>query len=63
MKQFILTALLSRTILSWSLTLTAIAGGHSSHKAIGETTTLIPEPGLATSPRKDGESANTNFPF
>ena len=63
MKQFILTALLSTTILSWSLTLPAITGGHSSYKAFGETTTLIPEPGLATSPLKDAESANTNFPF
>ena len=63
MKQFILTALLSTTILSSSLTFPAIAGGHSSQKAIGETTALIPEAGLTTSPLKDGESANTNFPF
>jgi len=39
------------------------AGGHSSQKAIGETTAVIPEAGLATSPLKDGESANTNFSF
>jgi hypothetical protein len=41
MKQFILTALLSTTILSSSLTLPAIAGGHSSQKAIGETTAPV----------------------
>ena len=63
MKQFILTALLSTTILSSSLTFPAIVGGHSSQKAIGETTALIPEAGLTTSPLKDGEGANTNFPF
>ena len=63
MKQLILTTLLSTTILSSSLTLPAIAGGHSSQKAIGETTAVIPEAGLATSPLKDGESANTNFSF
>ena len=38
MKKFILTALLSTTILSSSLTFPAIAGGHSQQKAIGETT-------------------------
>lgn len=42
--------------------LTAFAGGHGS-KTIGQTTALIPEAGLAAGELKDGESANTNFPF
>ena len=42
--------------------LTAFAGGHGS-KTIGQTTALIAEAGLATGELKDGESANTNFPF
>ena len=63
MEQFILIALLSTTNLSSSLTHPAIAGGHSSQKAIGEASALILEAGLATSPLKDGEGANTNFPF
>lgn len=40
----------------------ATAGGHGS-KTIGQTTALIAEAGLATTELKDGESANTNFPF
>lgn len=41
---------------------TAYAGGHSP-KTIGQTTALIAEAGLATTELKDGQSANTNFPF
>ena len=63
MKSLKLALLLSTTLLSSSVTFTAIAGNHGSHKAIGETTALIPEAGLAITPLKDGESANTNFPF
>ena len=40
----------------------AYAGGHGQ-KTIGQTTALIAEAGLATTELKDGESANTNFPF
>ena len=63
MKNLILTALLSTTLLSTSFVFSAVAGSHGSQKAIGETIALIPEAGLATKPLKDGESANTNFPF
>lgn len=42
--------------------LTAFAGGHGK-TTIGQTTALIPEAGLATGELRDGESANTNFPF
>ena len=63
MKNLKLALLLSTTLLSSSVTFSAIAGNHGSHKAIGETSALIPEAGLATKPLKDGESANTNFPF
>ena len=42
--------------------LTAYAGGHGA-KTIGQTTALIAEAGLATTELKDGESANTNFPY
>lgn len=40
----------------------SFAGGHAG-KTIGQTTALIAEAGLATTELKDGESANTNFPF
>lgn len=40
----------------------ASAGGHGN-KTIGQTTALIAEAGMATTELKDGESANTNFPF
>ena len=71
MKNFIFTALLSTTILSSSLTFTAIASGHGSQKVIGQTHALIAEAGLpiisdansSNNNLKDGESANTNFPF
>ena len=71
MKKFIFTALLSTTILSSSLTFTAIASGHGSQKVIGQTHALIAEAGLpiisdansSNNNLKDGESANTNFPF
>jgi len=63
MKNLILTALLSTTLLSTSFVFSAVAGSHGSQKAIGETIALIPEAGLATKALKDGESANTNFPF
>ena len=63
MKNLILTALLSTTLLSTSVVFSAVAGSHGSQKVIGETIALIPEAGLATKPLKDGESANTNFPF
>ena len=56
---------LSFAIFSASISLSAnqvIAGGHGD-KTIGQTTALIAEAGLATKPLKDGESANTNFPF
>ena len=42
--------------------LVAFAGGHGG-KTIGQTTALIAEAGLPTAEVKDGESANTNFPF
>ena len=71
MKNFVFTALLSTTILSSSLTFTAIASGHGSQKVIGQTHALIAEAGLpiisdansSNNNLKDGESANTNFPF
>ena len=71
MKKFIFSALLSTTILSSSLTFTAIASGHGSQKVIGQTHALIAEAGLpiisdansSNNNLKDGESANTNFPF
>ena len=63
MKNLKFALLLSTTLLSSSVTFSAIAGNHGSHKAIGETSALIPEAGLAIKPLKDGESANTNFPF
>lgn len=50
------------TTLLFSSALFAFAGGHGA-KTIGQTTALIPEAGLATTELKDGESANTNFPF
>ncbi len=56
----------SLSIISASLlmttALTAFADGHSA-KTLGQTTALIPEAGLATTELKDGESANTNFPY
>ena len=71
MKNFVLSAFLSTTILSSSLTFTAIASGHGSQKVIGQTHALIAEAGLpiisdansSNNNLKDGESANTNFPF
>ena len=63
MKNLKFALLLSTTLLSSSVTFSAIAENHGSHKVIGETSALIPEAGLATKPLKDGESANTNFPF
>lgn len=47
------------------LTTTALSAFADSHGAatIGQTTALIAEAGLATGELKDGESANTNFPF
>jgi len=63
MKSKIFAVLLSTTLLS-NLTVSSVyAGSHTSDKVIGQTTALIPEAGLATSELKDGESANTNFPF
>lgn len=56
-KTFLLgTSLLVSSVVS------ATAGGHGV-KTIGQTTALIAEAGLATTPLKDGESGNTNFPF
>ena len=63
MKNLKFALLLSTTLLSSSVTFSAIAENHGSHKVIGETSALIPEAGLATKPLKDGESANRNFPF
>ena len=48
--------------LMMTTALTAYAGGHGA-KTIGQTTALIAEAGLATTELKDGESANTNFPY
>jgi len=48
--------------LMMTTALTAHAGGHGA-KTIGQTTALIAEAGLATTELKDGESANTNFPY
>lgn len=47
----------------FSTALSANADDHGSMVKIGETTALIAEAGLATSPVADGESANTDFPF
>ena len=54
------TALSAALLMTTALT--ASAAGLSA-PTIGETTALIPEAGLATTKLKDGESANTNFPF
>jgi len=51
----IAAALLCSTALS--------ANANGEMKAIGETTALIAEAGLATAPIADGQSANTDFPF
>lgn len=48
--------------LMMTTALTALADGHSTI-AIGQTTALIPEAGLATGELTDGENGNTNFPF
>jgi len=48
--------------LMLTTTLSASAAGISG-PTIGQTTALIPEAGLATTEVKDGQSANTNFPF
>jgi len=62
--------LIATTLVSTALTPLALAAGHGSQKVIGQTTALIAEAGLPTlvntqSERdlKDGESANTEFPF
>ncbi|MGB1047717.1 MAG: hypothetical protein ACPG0M_07645 [Litorivicinaceae bacterium] len=62
--------LIATTLVSTALTPLALAAGHGSQKVIGQTTALIAEAGLPTlvntqSERdlKDGESANTDFPF
>ena len=59
---FRLSSIVLGAPLMMTTALTAYAGGHSA-KTIGQTTALIPEAGLATSELKDGESANTNFPY
>jgi len=63
MKKIIYVSLLSSTLLATSSIPPAVADGHDMQKSIGETTALIPEAGLAVQTLKDGESANTNFPF
>ena len=62
--------LIATTLASTVLTPLALAAGPGSQKMIGQTTALIAEAGLPTlvntqSERdlKDGESANTDFPF
>tara|TARA_B100001939_G_scaffold194901_1_gene167637 strand:+ start:2383 stop:4482 length:2100 start_codon:yes stop_codon:yes gene_type:complete len=62
--------LIATTLVSTALTPLALATGHGSQKVIGQTTALIAEAGVPTlvnmqSERdlKDGESANTEFPF
>ena len=59
---FRLSSIVLGAPLMMTTALTAYAGGHSA-KTIGQTTALIPEAGLAKSELKDGESANTNFPY
>ncbi|MGA0999328.1 MAG: hypothetical protein ACO3RQ_07265, partial [Litorivicinaceae bacterium] len=64
-------AIIATTLLSTSYSQVALTAGHGSQKVIGQTTALIAEAGLpavigagsSTSDLKDGESANTNFPF
>ena len=64
-------AIIATTLLSTSYSQLALAAGHGSQKVIGQTTALIAEADLptvmdaasSTSALKDGESANTNFPF
>ena len=64
-------AILATSVFATASANFVLAGGHSSQPVIGQTTALIPEAGLTTlvdaaSGRvelKDGESANTNFPF
>ena len=50
-----------KTILATAVAFASVTA--SANPTIGQTTALIPEAGLATSPIKDGESANTNFQF
>ena len=64
-------AIIATTLLSTSYSQLALTAGHGSQKVIGQTSALIAEAGLPTvigagssaSDLKDGESANTNFPF
>ena len=64
-------AIIATTLLSTSYSQLALAARHGSQKVIGQTTALIAEAGLptvigaslSTPDLKDGESANTNFPF
>ena len=66
-----LMALLATTLLSASTVTLAIADAHGPQKVIGQTKALIAEAGISSVSNassssnllKDGESANTNFPF
>ena len=66
-----LMSLLTTTLLSTSTVTMAIAEAHNPQKVIGQTTALIAEAGIpavsnassSSNLLKDGESANTNFPF
>ena len=64
-------ALLAITMPSAATVTVAIADAHGPQKVIGQTKALIAEAGISSvsntsyssNPLKDGESANTNFPF